>query len=425
MSDLIDKQCDDQSLRHLATGRRDRARADSAMKIGIYNEPSGSIGGSEYVVSVAAHALSGHHEVEIVHHNPTLERGQLAALSGLDLNRVSLRFVEREPRPDPRLPSGVTHLPDRYRAEARWHAHLSQPYDLFVNSTHAVPPFCHARTGVLITLFPAHDRRIMWPWAPSAAAEERPWKARAQRAGCAWLWKKRFGSYRHRLSISEYSKMWTRRWWDIETSILYPPVDIAFNEIPKANLVLSVGRFATYSHSKRQIDTMTAYRDMRARSLLQGWCCSSVGGLAENSDDRHYFDEVCRLAAECGAHVTPNIRREELRTLFERAKIFWHAAGYGAGPDASPFQAEHFGIATVEAMAAGAVPVVYDHGGQAEIVEHGRSGFLWRTLEELQDYTVRLAGDERLRERMGAAARVRASRFSRETFVRNLLRLVE
>ena len=76
-------------------------------------------------------------------------------------------------------------------------------------------------------------------------------------------------------------------------------------------------------------------------------------------------------------------------------------------------------------MAAGAVPVVYDHGGQAEIVEHGRSGFLWRTLEELQDYTVRLAGDERLRERMGAAARARAARFSRETFVRNLLRLVE
>jgi len=42
---------------------------------------------------------------------------------------------------------------------------------------------------------------------------------------------------------------------------------------------------------------------------------------------------------------------------------------------------EHFGITTVEAMAAGCVPLVYDSGGQAEIVSSGYNGYrLFATL---------------------------------------------
>ena len=75
-------------------------------------------------------------------------------------------------------------------------------------------------------------------------------------------------------------------------------------------------------------------------------------------------------------------------------------------------------------MAAGAVPVVYDHGGSAEIVEHGRSGYRWRTLEELHEYTARLAADDRLRAEMSDEARQRANRFSRDAFVAAFSRLV-
>jgi glycosyltransferase involved in cell wall biosynthesis len=85
---------------------------------------------------------------------------------------------------------------------------------------------------------------------------------------------------------------------------------------------------------------------------------------------------------------------------------------------------EHFGISTVEAMAAGCVPVVINRGGQTEIIEHGTTGFLWDTLAELKEYTATLVNDEALRARMAEAARTSAQRFSREAFAENFRRLL-
>ena len=91
--------------------------------------------------------------------------------------------------------------------------------------------------------------------------------------------------------------------------------------------------------------------------------------------------------------------------------------GYAQDDDAHPEWMEHFGIATVEAMAAGCVPVVINKGGQCEIVEHGVNGFLWNTLDELASYTLQLIEDETLRARMSMAARARSRTFDRDHFV--------
>ena len=120
---------------------------------------------------------------------------------------------------------------------------------------------------------------------------------------------------------------------------------------------------------------------------------------------------------QCGAEVVANLGRDRLKKLFEQAKIFWHAAGYGESEE-RPEMFEHFGIVTAEAMAAGCVPVVINKGGQSEIVRHGVSGFLWDTLDELKEYTSLLARDERLRTEMSEQARRRAQLFSREVFVK-------
>jgi glycosyltransferase involved in cell wall biosynthesis len=317
----------------------------------------------------------------------------------------------------------MRNLPRRYQAQVSWNADLSRPYDIFIASTHNLPPFCHARTGVMLTLFPLEDRMTLWPWAEDAASGDLSVKQRIRRQYYDWLWQKRFDSYRYRLSNSEYTKKWTRDWWGIDTDVLYPPVDTRFELIPKADVVVSVGRFSTTSHSKRQLEMMGVFRDMKSTSL-QDWRYYSVGGLQDHPADHAYCGDVNRIAVECGAQVIPNIPRSELRSLLARAKIFWHAAGYGSDHGTQPFQAEHFGISTVEAMAAGAVPIVYDNGGQSEIVEHERSGYLWRSLEELREYTRRLAQDDRLREQMAASARRRAERFSCEAFVDTFARLV-
>jgi len=75
---------------------------------------------------------------------------------------------------------------------------------------------------------------------------------------------------------------------------------------------------------------------------------------------------------------------------------------------------------------AGCVPVAIALGGQPEIVEHGDSGFLWQTLEELGERTLQLAEDRGLCERMGRRAQASARRrFGREAFATRLDRLLE
>jgi glycosyltransferase involved in cell wall biosynthesis len=392
------------------------------MKVGIYNEPSGTIGGSEYVVAVAADALAPRHRVEIVHHNPALTVEQLRHLAALDLDGVRLRYVEREPRPNPQDPSGLRYLPQRYTAEREWHATLSRPYDVFINSTHGVPPFCHASLGVLLVLFPMQERGTLWPWSQDVA-NGLTLKSLVRRVCANGVWRQRFASYAHRFAISEYTQRWVRAWWGIDAKVLYPPVDTTFEHPPKKNVVLSVGRFTTGIPSKRQIEMMALFQQLK-HGVLREWCCYSVGGLAGGAEDHAYFGEVASLAKACGAHVIANVPRTQLRSLYQQACIFWHAAGYGGNQSRNPFEAEHFGIATVEAMAAGAVPVVFDQGGQTEIVEHGRSGFLWRSLDELREHTVALASDAALLERMSAAARIRAARFGVATFVRAITEIV-
>ena len=87
---------------------------------------------------------------------------------------------------------------------------------------------------------------------------------------------------------------------------------------------------------------------------------------------------------------------------------------------ARQIKAEHFGITTVEAMAAGCVPVVVARGGQTELVTHGVDGYLWQTPDELDAYTLRLLQDEDLRRTMAAAARLSARRFDHRHFTENL-----
>jgi glycosyltransferase involved in cell wall biosynthesis len=289
---------------------------------------------------------------------------------------------------------------------------LSDRYDLFVNCTHWLPSFCHAKRGALVVLFPFYIRPPQLPEMAGLPA----WKRLRHRAYYDFEWRRRLGTYRTRLTISRYAREWTLRRWGIHCDVVFPPVDVDFPPGPKTPLVLSVGRFATQSHTKKQVELMQAFRELHASSLA-GWTYACVGGLNDVPENRAYFERVRALGPGGYARVEANLSRAELRQRFARAKIFWHATGFGEDTQARPELAEHFGIATVEAMAAGCVPVVIDKGGQSEIVEHGTSGFLWSTLEELKGYTELLVHDTRLWQQMSAAARQRAQGFARQNFI--------
>jgi glycosyltransferase involved in cell wall biosynthesis len=384
------------------------------MKIGIHNEPSGgTVGGSECCVAVLAEALGGSFAVDIIHHRPTLTRQQLEAFSGTDLGAVRLRYVP----PAPGLRAFLSRPWRFQRASQRWQADLTRPYDVFLTFTHGIPPLCHAPQGVLVVLFPFEHLAGTPPWKDPRGAGTVLWGRLCglyRNRG----WEERLASYPVKVAISDFVALWAKRRWGIGCTTIYPPAPACPGHPAKGNVVLSVGRFTTQGHGKKQREMVTAFGQLREAGL-SGWEFFCVGGLSDRPGDRRYFEAVRRLGLGYQARVLANVEPAHLQALYGQAKVFWHAAGYGDPEGLRPELAEHFGIATVEAMAAGCVPVVINKGAQPEIVEHGVSGFVWNTLEELTGYTRRLAQDEPLWARMSGEARARARLFSRENFVRS------
>jgi glycosyltransferase involved in cell wall biosynthesis len=246
---------------------------------------------------------------------------------------------------------------------------------------------------------------------------------RVKRAYHRWEWKRRLAGYQRRIAISEFARDWANRRWGIDCEVIYPPVDTSFEVEEKADLILSVGRFATRGHSKNQLEMLGAFNSLG--SELREWEYFCVGGVDDTASARAYFAQAAAVADGGTARVEADVDRRRLKQLYQRAKIFWHAAGYGEDEERYPERSEHFGIVTVEAMAAGCVPIVINKGGQRDIVEHGVSGFLWNTLDELKEYTLRVTREEPLRTRLSDAARQRAQLFSTANFVRAFARLLE
>jgi glycosyltransferase involved in cell wall biosynthesis len=78
-------------------------------------------------------------------------------------------------------------------------------------------------------------------------------------------------------------------------------------------------------------------------------------------------------------------------------------------------------MTTVEAMQNYCVPIVFDGGGQKEIVEHGVSGFRFKTIEELQSYTLKLINSEELRVELARKAYERSHFFTSTIFKKYIL----
>lgn len=221
-------------------------------------------------------------------------------------------------------------------------------------------------------------------------------------------------SYDRIVSISEYSKKWVQKLWGIESEILYPPVSPQPSG-DKEPVILSVGRFFDRSggHSKKQLEMVKTFRSLVRRGL-RGWTYHIVGGY--HPSDVAYLDKVKAEAQGLPIEIHVEATGADLKNLYSRASIFWHATGLGEDESRFPDRFEHFGITTVEAMSAGVVPIVIGKAGQLEVLEDGVHGRHFQTLEELGDLTWELVHDEEKRSAMAGAARAHAVKFSPEHF---------
>lgn len=212
------------------------------------------------------------------------------------------------------------------------------------------------------------------------------------------------------LTYSAFVRDWIAQRWDRPSTVVPPPVQLGnFSPASKEPMVVAVGRFFAVQHSKRQDILVRAFRQL-VEETGTTWTLALVGGASGSAASAAFIERIQAEAKGLAVKFVFNATQQELCDLYTRASLFWHAAGFGRSPDA-PEQAEHFGMSTVEAMSYGAVPLVYDDGGQREVLDRG-GGRLWSTVEELLENSRLLMEDESARNDLAASAAKEAARFS-------------
>jgi glycosyltransferase involved in cell wall biosynthesis len=234
-------------------------------------------------------------------------------------------------------------------------------------------------------------------------------------------------SYQHYVCISEFTRFYSDYHWGrhLNPTVIYPCWDeIVLQPQHRAPEIVSIGRFNWVGHKKNQDLLLGAFEDI-ADQLPRGWRLVLLGKVNGEAETQALFERMRERGRNLPVSFEINVSQARKRELLSRATLYWHGTGIGASEPAEAGLMEHFGIAVVEAMGAGAIPICYHRGGPREIVEHGKSGFVYRDVEELKTYTLLLAHQKALRERISAGAISGAQRFERSAFDLELNRFIQ
>ena len=228
--------------------------------------------------------------------------------------------------------------------------------------------------------------------------------------------------YQHVICNSYFTKQFIDKSFGVNSKVIYPPVDIkSINPQAKENLILTVGRFGQNQlHPKKQEVLIEVFKEVYKK--YPAWRFVLVG-QAKKQDEK-YLRLLRKMSRGFAIKIMSNLDVEKLRQLYSKTSIYWHATGCGEDEIKNPERMEHFGIATVEAQAAGAAPVVIGLGGQKEIVTDDKNGKLWTTKTQLYEMTLELIANKNKRQALSAAAIKNSRRFSQEVFFREYEKII-
>ncbi len=219
---------------------------------------------------------------------------------------------------------------------------------------------------------------------------------------------------------SNFTKDLVEKEWPFLGKVIYPPVSVdKFVSKQKKKQILSVGRFFGYLKDKKHEVLIGAFKRLIDQNKTRDWSLHLVGVTGPGDDE--YIEALRKKAGKYPIFLHPNLSFDDLIKLYGESSIYWHAAGFNEN---DPAKMEHFGISTVEAMAAECVPVVINKGGQREIVEDDVSGLLWENIEQLVKMTLSLIDDSEKLKKLAENAKLRSEKFSKEKFKENILDLI-
>ncbi len=224
-------------------------------------------------------------------------------------------------------------------------------YDLCFWVSDGSIPLLHSRKNILLFQIPFHDVD-----------------------GKTLFNRMKFIRINYSICYSKFVKGIIDKEYGIESRVIYPPVEtLKIKPKRKENVVVYVGRFSQLTQSKGQEVLVKAFKKFEKEYPDWKLILAGGGGVGVGN-------YINKLKNESEGHNIEIIESPDFATLlniYGKAKIFWCAAGFGVNQKTNPERLEHFGMTTVEAMAGGAVPLVFNAGGQKEIVKDGVNGYCW------------------------------------------------
>jgi len=267
---------------------------------------------------------------------------------------------------------------------------MSGDYDFFINNSMLEMVYPLSNVSVLVCHFPERDRSRFF----------------------------HVPEYTEIVYNSQYTAEWIKIKWGLTPNIhIYPPVDMGspVEAVKKESIILSVSRFDP-GGNKQQMQMIKAFKTLCENhpEEMKGWKLVLAGGSVPGNP---YLEKVCEFLSrnpDERIELKVNVPEEELRRIYQQGKIFWHFCGLN---QKDPAKVEHFGMNIVEAMQNACLPIVFRGGGQPEIVEEGKTGFLFRNEGEMLAATLDVIRHPELIEEMGFNARERGQIFHAEVFI--------
>lgn len=365
------------------------------IRIAIYNPYLETKGGGEKVCLALAEALSKDEQnsVYLLTHNE-VDIASLESYFNLDLSKVGTRFINSEDfftKLLNKLP-----LPGKLRNfffDVKVSGQIKKhKYDVFINNCYQSNLPNPSPIGIYMCMFPQKVTQ----------SDKVGLIKRAYFLGIDLLYRvflhptHKIGVFSYNLitANSQYTQKYIKKYWHKDSEIIYPICDDMSNgDTQKKRIILNVGRFFENSgenHHKRQdvlLDTFKTMKNLHDK----GWELHFAGSVAEDVGGLKYILSLIKSARNVPVFFHFNSSYEELQSLYNEASIYWHATGFGSKVSEHPEKQEHFGITTVEAMSAGAIPIVINSAGQKETVTNGTNGYLWDTSEQLASFTTEVA----------------------------------
>lgn len=222
---------------------------------------------------------------------------------------------------------------------------------------------------------------------------------------------------------SNFTKGFIDKEYGVKSEVVYPPVDIEkFKSKRKENLIVYIGRFSKLVQAKGQDVLIRAFKTLYDKEGVKDWKLVLAGGTEVGAGE--YFEELKKTTTGYPISIVESPSFKKIKELYGKAKIFWSASGHGVDESKNPQRVEHFGITVVEAMAAGAVPIVYNAGGHKEIVTNGKDGFLWERSQDLIETTKKIIQDQKILRKLAQEAKKTSEKFSFKVFEKKFLKLI-